>query len=106
MTDQKRPDSFDVPLQDSIGNEQQILCPLCGCEYVHLIGPVEHRHSDDYTANPKVRGNVIVMPGWCEEECKFLLFLGFHKGYTHLWGEERRYGLPEDVHQPEFPQSP
>ena len=43
---------------------------------------------DDYAAHCHVRGNVIALPGYCERGCRFVVYIGQHKGNTHVWAED------------------
>ena len=71
----------------SYDGETQVLCPVCGDDYVHhenradvIIG------KDDYQAAPgMVRGDVIALPMYCESGHNFVLCFGFHKGCTFTW---------------------
>ncbi len=76
-----------------------IACPLCGEEYVHHEArTLIVSGGDNYEANPKVRGSVISIPMWCENggHC-FNVNLGFHKGFTFIWCEEREGATPLDT---------
>jgi hypothetical protein len=71
----------------SYDGETQVLCPVCGDDYVHH----ENRADviivkDDYQAAPgMVRGDVIALPMYCEGGHNFVLCFGFHKGCTFTW---------------------
>lgn len=70
----------------SFGNlpSKEILCPKCKWEYVHLEAPYLINSKDNYQAW-EGRGNAIVIPGWCEENHKFEIWIGHHKGNTHIF---------------------
>ena len=80
---------------------QCVLCPACGNDYVHhLSATILVNGRDDYQAHPEVRGDVIVIPAWCESGHKFNVLLGFHKGRTLAWTEIRKGTLPGDFDAP------
>ena len=68
------------------GDMPQMLCPVCGNDYVHHS---EHaaviKGNDNYNATPIVRGSVIATPMFCEEGHHFIFCLGFHKGGVFTW---------------------
>lgn len=64
---------------------EQFRCPVCDFEYVHWAEPLVIDSHDDYKARPGfVRGNVLVVPMWCENGDEFALEIGFHKGGTFV----------------------
>ena len=71
---------------DMFAMTNQIKCPVCGDEYVH-IGQPTFKATDEYDAW-EGRGNCASVPMECEAgqhewEVKF----GFHKGYTFAFIE-------------------
>ena len=83
------PELTDVGvLQIANQNLLQLHC-LCGCDCVHpYFATVLTDGKNTYQASPYVRGSVIRLPMWCEEDCTFSLAIGFHKGTTVVWVEE------------------
>lgn len=69
-------------------------CPTCGFEYVHFGSP-EEITCDDYSAWSG-RGGCVRLPMWCENEHKWVLRIGFHKGYSVLDLE----GITEETDDP------
>lgn len=81
--------------------ESEVQCPVCGHNYVHHNSVAFSLASnDDYKANPRVRGDVIVIPSYCESGCLFNLLFGLHKGVLRLWAEDRDSNPTND---PTFP---
>lgn len=80
---------FDVTIGGIEGlPDNALFCPICGCEWTHLEVTKYISGEDNYKAHPEVRGGVIKIGGWCEDGCGFDVFLGQHKGTTHVWAEE------------------
>lgn len=72
-------------------------CPLCGDENTHIHGHLAfNKGNDDYASHPKVRGDVLAIPGCCESGCMFTIFFGQHKGYTFMWAEHRMVPVDRD----------
>ena len=65
-------------------SDYQLLCPVCGFEFVHPGTPRELAGNDSYSAvsDKWVRGDVAEIPMWCEAGHQWRLQIGFHKGYT------------------------
>lgn len=62
-------------------------CPVCGFNYTHTYGPIEvFKGNDNNDASQIVRGDVIAIPMRCEDGCKFVLCMGFHKGHHMIFG--------------------
>lgn len=78
---------------DYSNTESLIHCPVCGFEYNHFGFPDEDERSgdykvayivkgnDDYKAGWGGRGDMLVIPLWCENWHSWELCFGFHKGY-------------------------
>lgn len=65
----------------------QVTCPVCGFDYVHFEQP-EYRGSNDISGVAwSGRGDAIYIPMWCENDHKWNLVFGFHKGYTFTYTE-------------------
>lgn len=62
--------------------DTQISCPICGFDYVHFTQPV-FCSSDNYGAWSG-RGSAIKIPMSCENNCRWIAVMGFHKGNTFL----------------------
>lgn len=73
---------------DNPFDEAILVCPECGTRYTSLFdAAVVIDSKDDYKAHPKVRGNVIALPGRCQNGHRFSIFFGSHKGFTVVWVE-------------------
>lgn len=69
-----------------LDSDGQILCPVCGFNYVHHQSKtVVIMGRDNYEASSAVRGDVIAVPMRCEDGHAFLFCFGFHKGMTFTW---------------------
>ena len=64
----------------------QIVCPVCGYSFVHINDAENLAGNDNYDAvtDGWVRGDVIVIPMWCEMGCTWKMQIGFHKGETFI----------------------
>lgn len=67
------------------GYDNEIICPYCGDNYVHFTQARQIPGKDSYKASDVydigVRGDVIVIPFWCESGGhEWVLVLGEHKG--------------------------
>lgn len=70
--------------------EKLMGCPVCGMQYVRFAdAAVIIAGNSCYQARPNVRGNVICLPGQCEDGHQFTLCFGQHKGQTFMWTEIR-----------------
>lgn len=81
--------------------DYRIVCSFCGFECVHQgyalnFEGVRYVDGRPVTApmliHPAV-GDLLVIPFWCEDGCKWLLCLRQHKGFTFIETER----LPDDV---------
>lgn len=92
-----RPDEISRGVQNWSDDASLLICPLCGCGNIHHISTTFVRDGgDSYKAHSKVRGDTIVIPGFCEAGCRFNLFIGSHKGLLLAWGERRTEVLSAD----------
>lgn len=67
-----------------VGNpEQNLKCPVCGLEFVHFDRPLYVEGHDNYEADWEGKGDLIVIPMWCENGHLWEMCFGFHKGNTH-----------------------
>ena len=72
------------PLPFSLGNYgDQLSCPVCGDEYVHIDSATSSGNKDDYSSG-WVRGDTVTINFYCESNHTFSLEFGFHKGNTYL----------------------
>jgi len=63
---------------------KQIVCPICGFEYVHFLA-AETDYGDDVMGSAwQGRGMAVKVPMWCECGHSWTLRLGFHKGQTFV----------------------
>jgi hypothetical protein len=67
------------------GNDENLVCPFCKFEYVHFGTPRYISGNDDYSAKEiydiGVKGDVIVIPFYCEDGHNWVVILGEHKGH-------------------------
>ncbi|MBA3474289.1 MAG: hypothetical protein H0T57_13865 [Rubrobacter sp.] len=61
---------------------RRLLCPVCGSSYQHTGTPFDIPGQDAYEAGWGGRGNLLVVPVWCEEGHEWEMCFGFHKGET------------------------
>lgn len=67
------------------GNLDQLKCPICADLYQHTENPYT-LGSDDFAGTVwEGRGDVLAIPVWGECGVKWLLCLGFHKGFTAIF---------------------
>ena len=67
---------------------EQVLCAVCGFEYVHVASEVVViPGTDDYTPGPN-RGGQVIIGFTCENGHRFRWVLGSHKGNLFLGAEE------------------
>ena len=57
-----------------------LMCPVCGFDYNHLGEPTKQPGNDNYKADWKGRGDLIVIPISAECGCEWEMCFGFHKG--------------------------
>lgn len=70
----------------------KILCPVCNFDYVHFNRP-EYNSSDDVSGKAWAgRGDAVIIPMWCEDNHKWNLIIGHHKGSSFVYCE-----LPKEV---------
>lgn len=82
-------EEYDVKIGgEEVPFDNILSCPICGCQWTHLEVTEYISGEDDYKAHPNVRGDVIKIWGWCEDGCGFDVFLGQHKGFTHVWAQK------------------
>jgi hypothetical protein len=62
-------------------SDEQLICPSCQFDYVHLVGVRTIATGDNYEAG-FVRGHAIRIHFFCENGCHFSMDVGFHKGGT------------------------
>jgi hypothetical protein len=68
-------------------NATQLKCPYCGFPYVHFEKP-SIKVTDDYDAWDG-RGSAITVPMWCENGHEFTMGIGFHKGFSYVFFEQK-----------------
>lgn len=77
---------ISLPIQAALVEPQHnhgeacVCCPHCGFEYVHPEQPFVEDSKDNYEASWPGRGDLTVIPFWCESGHKFEICFGFHKG--------------------------
>ena len=69
---------------DHTTNPGTLLCPICGYDFVHIQNSINIDGKDSYAGGRGVRGSVIVIPMWCENDHSWEVDFGFHKGQTYL----------------------
>lgn len=75
-----------VVLSNNKDPEVTICCPICGMDYVHHESTtLVIDGKDNYEADKSVRGDIIQIPMWCENDHSFSMKMGFHKGQTTVW---------------------
>lgn len=63
----------------------RLKCPVCGESFQHA-GDYQHIPGrDNYEAGWGGRGDLLIIPVWCEFEHTWQLCLGFHKGATFIF---------------------
>ena len=78
--------------------DAQLLCPECGCEYIHMTNVEEYEDDDYYEHMPYGwggRGCLKVVNMYCEYGCDFSVCFGFHKGQTMLWATTKDVPLTQ-----------
>ena len=63
---------------------ERLLCPVCSLDYVHFEEP--------YMDNKGLwagRGQGIIIPMWCENEHKWDLIIGHHKGMSYIHSKQK-----------------
>lgn len=71
--------------------DTKIVCPVCADPYTHFERPAMMLGGDDYLAW-EGRGDAITIPMWCEQDHKWELILGFHKGMTYVFAKLKDTG--------------
>jgi hypothetical protein len=75
----------------SIDWNNPIKCPVCGYEFTHFESPKEFS-SDSYDApiwgKLGGRGNILIIPMWCEQDHLFIKAFGYHKGNSYEFTKE------------------
>lgn len=67
---------------------KQLECPVCHENYVHLDGKkvTVDPGNDSYESLGRiVRGDVLSVPFFCENDHKFEVCFGEHKGFIFIW---------------------
>lgn len=67
----------------------KILCPMCGYNYVHFGEPLYKCSGDKWGVAWRGRGNAIKIPMYCEDDHKWDLVIGHHKGETFIYCESK-----------------
>lgn len=80
----------------SWGDPEQVRCPACGYDYVHLGPPYLVDGQDNYKAWAG-RGDLIVIPMDCENGHAWECCFGFHKGGTFAFIRHLRDKIPYDA---------
>jgi hypothetical protein len=87
----KAPKRIKLPRESFVGNWKveppQVICPFCGFEYVHIENCEYRKGNDNHEAHPSIRGDFVEIKFWCENDHRWFLCFGFHKGYTFAWVE-------------------
>jgi hypothetical protein len=73
--------------QQSWEEEDQIQCPICEDNYVHIDHP-QYICGHDNGKAWAGRGDAVKIPCYCESNHRFNLIIGFHKGNSYLTYEE------------------
>jgi len=67
--------------------DNQIICPVCGDNFVH-IEACRYKNGEDEGKAWEGRGDAIESDMWCENEHhKWKMILGFHKGNTYIFNK-------------------
>ena len=86
---------------DGTWNDQQpevVRCPICGDTYVHLSAPQRISGEDAYKSWAG-RGDLVVIPMWCEAGHAWDLCFGEHKGNTVAFIRNAREDLSDTGEQ-------
>ena len=61
----------------------RLRCPICADTYQHVTSSWQHIPGrDNYEAGWGGRGDLVILPLWCERDHRWELCLGAHKGET------------------------
>jgi len=60
-------------------------CPSCGNQYNHIRKIETINGDDDYKAGWDGKGDLLVISFNCEENCRWDLCIGFHKGLNFMF---------------------
>jgi hypothetical protein len=65
------------------GAAERLLCPVCRYSYQHVAATWQNIPGRDrYAAGWGGRGDLLIVPMWCEQEHDWQILLGSHKGET------------------------
>ena len=63
----------------------RLRCPICGESYQHADVYQHIPGRDNYEAGWGGRGDLVIIPVWCEFDHVWQLCFGFHKGATFVF---------------------
>jgi len=94
---------------DHQDRNNELLCPQCDFNYLHIVKVIVARRTDDITVEKDrveireggspTRGNVIAMEYVGECRHHGLIIFNFHKGNVHVWHKKlaEPRGAPQDI---------
>lgn len=67
--------------------DTKIQCPVCDHEYTHIYRADIRDGYDSYQAIKEVRGDAVIVKMYCENDHKFRVIIGEHKGNCYLFSD-------------------
>lgn len=68
-------------------DQSLIKCPKCECENTHIYRADIIDSNDDYDARSQFKGGVAIIKMYCENEHRFNIGIGEHKGECSIFSE-------------------